>query len=100
MNWHFLFFILDIVGWIGIALSFNYLSIVLTYKVSTFNILKINTIIIALSAGSFSVIIYGIPNIGLSLESFMYAFFACLIFILFQQITKEKVKIKKVIVSV
>lgn len=76
MNWHFTFFLLDIVGWTAIAvLLCNTAFIKKSNKDNLNGITKLNVIIITLCAGLFSVLTNGLPDMGLSINSFMYAFF-------------------------
>jgi hypothetical protein len=90
MNWHFNFFLFDIVGWVGIALLFTYVFTTKSYKAHSNNGTKISRIIASLVitsfAGLFSVLSQGLPDVGLSTNSFIYAFFGSLCLVFYQQL--------------
>jgi len=76
MNWHFIFFLLNIVGWMTIAfLLCNSALITRTNRVNLNKISKLRIVIATICAGLFSVLINGIPDTGFSITSLMYAFF-------------------------
>lgn len=97
MNVHFLFFLLDIVAWLGIALFLSYASLVQSYHVNLHYITKLYTVIITICAGFFSVLIHGLPDTGFSTNSFIYAFFVAFSFVYYQQTRKKQVRIKKIL---
>ena len=77
------------VGWIGIALLFSYVFTTKSYKANSSYGIKLKRIIISvvitLFAGLFSVFTRGIPDIGFSVNSFIYALFASLCLVFYQQ---------------
>ena len=95
MNLHVLFFLLDIIVWLGIALFLSYTSIVQSYNVTLHYITKLYTVIITLCAGLFSVLIHGLPETGFSINSFIYAFFVAFSFVYYQQTRKKQVRTRK-----
>ena len=55
---------------------------------------KISIIVISLCAGFFSVLVNGIPDLGLSMNSFAYASFAPFGLIFYTQLTHKKIVTK------
>jgi hypothetical protein len=96
MNWHFTFFLFNVVVWIGIALLLSFTFAAKSHKDNFNSIAKLYTIIIALCAGFFSVLTQGLPEMGFSINSFMYAFLASLGFVFYQLVrTKKRVLSKR-----
>lgn len=100
MNLHFLFFILDIVVWLGIAFFFNYASLAQSYNVTLHYVAKLYTVIITLCVGLFSVLIHGLPDTGFSINSFMYVLLASFSFVYYQQTKKKQVKTKRILTKI
>lgn len=100
MNLHFLFFLLDIVVWLSIALFLSYTSLVQPYNVNLNYITKLYTAIVTICAGFFSVLIHGLPDMGFSINSFIYAFFAAFSFVYYQQTRKKQVRTKRILTKV
>lgn len=74
MNLHFTYFLLDILAWVGIAVLICNLPLIKkSYKYKLNNLTKINIIFITFVAGLFSVLIDGLPNTGISINSLTYA---------------------------
>lgn len=91
MNWHFIYFLLDILVWMIIAVMLCNSGVkTKSYKLNINKVTKFNTVILTLCAGFFSVLINGIPELGFSIISFIYATSASVI-LLFTQ----RVKIKR-----
>lgn len=98
MNLHLIFSLLDIVGWIGIILLCNFVSLITRRKVNSIS--KLNTIIITLLvapfAGLFSVLMNGFPDVGLSINSFIYVFLVSFSIVYYQQIKTKKAYLPKI----
>lgn len=91
MNLHFIFFLLDIVGLLTIAvLLCSRVFIKRSNKVNLNKITKLNIIIITLCAGLFSVFINGLADTGFSINSFIYAFFVSFSLVIYQRIKPKK----------
>jgi len=97
MNWHFIFFLLDVVSWITVAvLLCNYAFITRSNKANLNNFTKLNIIIIAPFAGLFSVLINGIPETGFAVNSFIYVFIVSFSLVFYQRIKTRKDYLPKI----
>lgn len=97
MNWHFIFFLLDIVGWITIAILLcNSAFITKANRANLNKISKLSIVIITICAGLFSVLINGIPDTGFSINSLMYAFFVSLSLVIYQRTKTKKEYLPKI----
>lgn len=97
MNWHFIFFLLDVVGWMVIAvLVCNNASLIKSNKVNLNAITKLSVIIITIVTGLFSVLVNGLSDTGLSVISFIYAFFVSFSLVYYQLIRAKKVYLTKI----
>ena len=97
MTWHFIFFLLDIVGWITIA--FLLCNVAFITKFSNFNINKItklSIIIATLCAGLLSVLINGLAENGFSINSFIYAFIVSFSLVIYQRLKTKKEYLPKI----
>lgn len=74
MNWHFNFFLLDVVAWIAIAVLLCNRAFIIKSKVNLNLLTKLNIITITLFVGFLSVLVNGIPNTAFSIDSFAYVF--------------------------
>lgn len=91
MNLHFIFFLLDIVGWMTIAILLcNNVFITRANRVNLNNISKLSIVIVTICAGLFSVLINGIPEAGISINSLMYASVVSFSLVFYKQIKTKK----------
>lgn len=90
MNWHFIFFLLHIAGWMTVAtLLCSCLFIKKSHKVNFDKSTKFCVVSVSLFTGLFSVLINGQPEIGFALDSFLFSFLGAIV-IIFYQIIKAK----------
>jgi hypothetical protein len=95
MNLHFIFFLLDILVWFIIAAVFC--SQIYINKSNRFKLSKttmVSVFILSLLSGLFSVLVNGIPDIGFSMNSFVFAFIACFGVVFYTQIKQNKLILK------
>jgi len=91
MNMHFIFFLIDVLVWVMIAVLLCKLVFVTKHqKVNMHKITVLNIVIITLAVGLFSVLTNGIPDLGLSIKSFIYTFFVSFSLVLYQRIKTKK----------
>jgi len=91
MNLHFIFFLLHILVWFTIAcficsqIIFNKSDRAKLSKATIFSVF-----ILSLSSGLFSVLVHGTPNIGFSINSFVYASIIPFIVVIYTQTKQGK----------
>ena len=95
MNLHFIYFLIDIIFLIIIEVLFCsqiFVEKPNRVKLSKFTILSI--FILSIFSGFFSVLVHGIPNLGFSINSIVYASIAPFGLILFMQTRQKKLILK------
>ncbi|HYK08981.1 MAG TPA: hypothetical protein VEW42_05775 [Candidatus Eisenbacteria bacterium] len=89
MNWHFLFFLFDVIIWVFFAAFFHKTCISENRKLKNKPKYR-STIGMAFFAGLVSIVQHGLPDIGLSFISFIYVVMACL-GVIFYAISKNSI---------
>jgi hypothetical protein len=97
MNWHLIYFLLDIVGWVIIAVLLCNRSIkTKSNKVNLNIIVKLSIIMITLFAGLFSVLVNGLAETGFTVNSFIYTFFVSFSLVIYLRTRTSKGFLPKV----
>lgn len=96
MNWHFIFFLLDIVVWVAIAALLCNRALVIKSKVNLGLLERLGIISITLFVGFLSVLVNGVPSIGFSIDSFLYVFIASYIIVVFLRLKTKKEYLPKI----
>lgn len=96
MNWHLIYSILNIFGWVVIAIMLCNTGIkTKSYNLNVSKVTTLKIVFFTIGAGLFSVLINGLPDLGLSITSFIYANSVSVILLFYQRIKIKKVYIPK-----